>query len=71
MAIPLAVLVGGGPEFSLGTALLLAVAYGVACRVQFAIGFGYTSPSQLVLFPPMLFLLPPGAVPLVVTAGLV
>ena len=41
-----------------GAALVLA--YAAASRVQFAVGFGYTRPTQLV-FVPELFLLPPGS----------
>ena len=39
-------------------------------RVRFPIGYGFTIPTQLVLVP-MLFLLPLGAVPLLVAAGMV
>jgi len=55
--------------FSLPLALVLMGAYAVASRVRFAIGYGFTVPTQLV-FVPMLFLLPLGAVPLVVAGGI-
>jgi HD-GYP domain-containing protein (c-di-GMP phosphodiesterase class II) len=48
----------------------LAVAYVFALRVEFEIGTGSAIPTQLVLVP-MLFLLPVGAVPLVVAGCLV
>jgi HD-GYP domain-containing protein (c-di-GMP phosphodiesterase class II) len=48
----------------------LAAAYVFALRVEFEIGTGSAIPTQLVLVP-MLFLLPVGAVPLVVAACLV
>ena len=64
----MALLLDGGEPFRPGVALALVAAYAAASRVQFAIGFGYTAPTQLV-FVPMLFLLPPGVVPLAVVAG--
>ena len=48
----------------------LAAAYVFALRIEFEIGTGSAIPTQLVLVP-MLFLLPLGAVPLVVAACLV
>jgi anti-anti-sigma regulatory factor len=51
------------------SALLLTVTYAVVARVSFVIGPGQVSPTQLV-FVPMLFLLPPEAVPALVAAGL-
>ena len=48
----------------------LAAAYVFALRIEFEIGTGSAVPTQLVLVP-MLFLLPVGAVPLVVAACLV
>ncbi len=47
----------------------LVVAFAVAARVEFEVGTGTALPTQLVLVP-MLFLLPPGLVPLAVAAGL-
>jgi hypothetical protein len=55
---------------SLLTLLGLAAAYVFALRLEFEIGTGSAIPTQLVLVP-MLFLLPVGAVPLVVGACLV
>ncbi len=49
--------------------LLLAGAYALASRVSFEVGAGATVPTELV-FVPMLFLLPPGAVAPCVAAGL-
>jgi HD-GYP domain-containing protein (c-di-GMP phosphodiesterase class II) len=48
---------------------LLVLAYAVASRVEFEVGIGSAIPTQLV-FVPMLFLLPPVAVPICVAAGL-
>lgn len=48
---------------------LLVVAYAIASRVEFEVGIGWAISTQLV-FVPMLFLLPPGAVPICVAAGL-
>lgn len=64
-----AVLVHGGPTFSLFRASLFAVLYALACRVAFEIGIGSAIPTQLVLVP-MLFALPVGTVPAVVAVGL-
>ena len=50
------------------SALLLTVTYGVVERASFVVGPGQVSPTQLV-FVPMLFLLPPEAVPALVAAG--
>jgi putative nucleotidyltransferase with HDIG domain len=55
---------------SLLVLLGLAAAYVFALRIEFEIGTGSAIPTQLVLVP-MLFLLPVGAVPLVVAACLV
>jgi HD-GYP domain-containing protein (c-di-GMP phosphodiesterase class II) len=67
-AVPMTLLPDAGESFSIGVAAALVAAYAVACTVRFPIGFGYTVPTQLV-FVPMLFVLPPGAVPLAVAAG--
>jgi putative nucleotidyltransferase with HDIG domain len=56
-------------QLDLALALLLTAAYALASRVRFAIGYGFTVPTQLV-FVPMLFLLPLGVVPLLVAAGI-
>jgi HD-GYP domain-containing protein (c-di-GMP phosphodiesterase class II) len=47
----------------------LVVTYALMARVRFPIGYGFTIPTQLVLVP-MLFLVPIGAVPLLVAAGM-
>jgi HD-GYP domain-containing protein (c-di-GMP phosphodiesterase class II) len=49
--------------------VLLVLAYAFASRIEFEVGIGSAIPTQLV-FVPMLFLLPPGAVPICVAAGL-
>jgi HD-GYP domain-containing protein (c-di-GMP phosphodiesterase class II) len=54
--------------FDLGHAAALTVAFALAAHVRFSVGPGYTSPVQLVFFP-MLFFLPPAAVPICVTFG--
>jgi putative nucleotidyltransferase with HDIG domain len=51
-------------------ALALVVAYALVARVRFTARYGFTVPTQLI-FVPMLFLLPVGAVPLFVAAGTV
>ena len=55
--------------FAVGPAIALTLSYAIAGRVRFDVGAGYTHPSQLV-FVPMLFVLPPAAVPLLVALGL-
>jgi HD-GYP domain-containing protein (c-di-GMP phosphodiesterase class II) len=50
-------------------ALALVAAFALAARVEFEVGTGTALATQLVLVP-MLFLLPPGAVPLAVAAAL-
>ena len=68
-AIPMAAFLSGDEPFRFGLAIALALAYAAVSRVRFAVGYGYTVPTQLVLVP-MLFLLPPSTVPLVVAAGI-
>jgi putative nucleotidyltransferase with HDIG domain len=51
-------------------AAVLIGTYAVMARIRFPIGYGFTVPTQLV-FVPMLFLLPVGAVPLVVALAMV
>jgi HD-GYP domain-containing protein (c-di-GMP phosphodiesterase class II) len=48
----------------------LVVAYAAAACVQFDVGAGYATPTQLLLVP-ILFAAPPALVPLLVAAGLV
>ncbi|MGN6380506.1 MAG: HD-GYP domain-containing protein [Gaiellales bacterium] len=50
------------------TIVALVSAYAIAARVQFEVGFASAVPTQLV-FVPMLFLAPIGAVPWMVAAG--
>src|SRR4051812_20644985 len=50
------------------SAVLLTATYALADRVTFLLGPGAVSPTQLV-FVPMLFLVPPEAVPALVAAG--
>jgi len=54
--------------FSVTTALLAVLAYAIASRVEFEVRNNFAVPTQLVLVP-MLFALPPRAVPLLVAAG--
>jgi HD-GYP domain-containing protein (c-di-GMP phosphodiesterase class II) len=68
-AVPMAALLPALHEPSVPFALALVAAYAVASRIRFAIGYGFTVPTQIV-FVPMLFLLPVGAVPLFVAAGI-
>jgi len=56
-------------DFSVPTAVLYAVALGLAASVRFEIGAGYMAPTPLVLVP-MFFALPPATVPLLAAAGL-
>jgi HD-GYP domain-containing protein (c-di-GMP phosphodiesterase class II) len=58
-------LISGGPEPDVPLALALIAAYALTARVRFAVGYGFTVPTQIV-FVPMLFLLPAGLVPLCV-----
>ena len=64
-AVAIALGFHGERAFSLGAAAAFVVAYLIAKRIKFAVGAGYTIPTQLV-FVPMLFLLPTPIVPLVV-----
>jgi diguanylate cyclase (GGDEF)-like protein len=57
-------------EFSAPLALALVALYGAVSRIEFEIGPGSAVPTQLVLVP-MLFVLPPGVVPLCVATALV
>jgi HD-GYP domain-containing protein (c-di-GMP phosphodiesterase class II) len=52
-----------------GVVAAFVACYALATRVQFEVGIGLAIPTQLV-FVPMLFLLPAGAVPVCVAAGL-
>lgn len=55
---------------SMWTVLLLVAVYALVARIEFEVGAGYGTPTELVLVP-MLFLLPVAFVPLAVAAGLV
>ena len=68
-ALILAFTVDSARQFEPLTMLLLVAGYAVASRVDFEIGTGYASPTQLVLVP-MFVLLPVPFAPLFVLAGL-
>jgi HD-GYP domain-containing protein (c-di-GMP phosphodiesterase class II) len=68
VATLLALLAPSDPDLDAATAVLLVAAFAVAKRAKFNAGVGFALPTQLV-FVPMLFLLPPGAVPFAVLAG--
>jgi HD-GYP domain-containing protein (c-di-GMP phosphodiesterase class II) len=70
VAVALAVLLPAERDFDVPLAVTLVATYGLMARVHFPIGYGFTIPTQLVLVP-MLFLVPLGAVPLLVAAGMV
>jgi putative nucleotidyltransferase with HDIG domain len=65
----MAVLIPGQRELDPLLAVTLVAAYALMSRVRFAARYGFTVPTQLV-FVPMLFMLPAGAVPLFVAAGI-
>ncbi len=69
-AVAMAVLIPSDRDFDPVFAGALLGIYALMARVRFPIGYGFTVPTQLV-FVPMLFLLPVGAVPLVVAAAMV
>jgi putative nucleotidyltransferase with HDIG domain len=56
--------------FDVPVAATVLATYALMARVRFPIGYGFTSPTQLALVP-MLFLVPLGAVPLLVAGGMV
>ena len=60
---------GTAGTLDLGTAALMVGLYVAVARVEFPIGAGSVVPTQLVLLP-MLAVVPPGAVPALVAAGL-
>jgi HD-GYP domain-containing protein (c-di-GMP phosphodiesterase class II) len=70
VAVAMALLLPAERGFDLTLALTLVAIYALMARVHFPIGYGFTIPTQLVLVP-MLFLVPLGAVPLLVAAGMV
>jgi HD-GYP domain-containing protein (c-di-GMP phosphodiesterase class II) len=69
VAVALAVLLPAERELDVPLAATLVATYALMARVHFPIGYGFTIPTQLVLVP-MLFLVPLGAVPLLVAAGM-
>jgi len=69
VAAALAVLLPSHRSPSAVSVVLLLAAYAVAFRLDFEVGSGSAVPTQLILVP-MLFLLPTGAVPLAVAAGI-
>jgi HD-GYP domain-containing protein (c-di-GMP phosphodiesterase class II) len=69
-AVALALLLPAERGFDAPLAATLVAIYALMARVHFPIGYGFTIPTQLVLVP-MLFLVPLGAVPLLVAAGMV
>ncbi|HEY7455580.1 MAG TPA: HD-GYP domain-containing protein [Thermoleophilaceae bacterium] len=70
VAVALAVLLPAERTLDVPLAATLVATYALMARVHFPIGYGFTIPTQLVLVP-MLFLVPLGAVPLLVAAGMV
>ena len=69
-AVAMAALIPSERDWDPLLAAALIGTYALMARVRFPIGYGFTVPTQLV-FVPMLFLLPVGAVPLVVAAAMV
>ncbi|HZU59682.1 MAG TPA: HD-GYP domain-containing protein [Solirubrobacteraceae bacterium] len=70
VAAPLAVLAPHRGTHSPAVVALFVLLYAVMSMIQFDVAAGYGAPTQLVLVP-MLYVLPPGAVPLLVAAGLI
>ena len=70
VAVALAATVPSERALDVPLAVVLVATYALLARVRFPIGYGFTIPTQVVLVP-MLFLLPLGAVPLFVAAGMV
>jgi putative nucleotidyltransferase with HDIG domain len=70
VAVAMAVFVPAEHPFDPLLAVALLGTYALMARIRFPIGYGFTVPTQLV-FVPMLFLLPVGAVPLMVAAAMV
>jgi diguanylate cyclase (GGDEF)-like protein len=68
VAVLLPVLIAPGRDFDPGVAAVLTLALALASRVRLYVGAGSAVPTQLV-FVPMLFLLPPAAVPGCVAAA--
>jgi HD-GYP domain-containing protein (c-di-GMP phosphodiesterase class II) len=70
VAVALTVLLPAERDFDLALAVTLVATHALLGRIHFPIGYGFTIPTQLVLVP-MLFLVPLGAVPLLIAAGMV
>jgi HD-GYP domain-containing protein (c-di-GMP phosphodiesterase class II) len=70
VAVPFALVSPSDRVVSPGALVLLVIAYALAARVEFEVGSGFAVPTQVV-FVPMLFLLPPGLVPLCVAVGFI
>jgi HD-GYP domain-containing protein (c-di-GMP phosphodiesterase class II) len=70
VATPLAIFAPHTGSHSPGLILLFLFLYAVMSMIQFDVGSGYGQATQLVLIP-MLYALPPGAVPLLVAGGYV
>jgi putative nucleotidyltransferase with HDIG domain len=69
VAVAALVLLPAVRPFSLASAALCVTVYAVVSRVHFEVGNGFVLPTQLVLVP-MLFAMPPRAVPLLVALAL-
>jgi signal transduction histidine kinase len=67
-ALVLALTADDQPDLHIGPAVVLVAMFAAGIRMRIDVGFGYTSPVQLV-FVPMLFLLPTAFVPLLVLLG--
>jgi putative nucleotidyltransferase with HDIG domain len=70
LAAAAALLVAGGGHVPAGMALGLVAGLAILSRIEVALGSGFAVPTELA-FVPMLFVLPPAAVPLLVAAALV
>jgi HD-GYP domain-containing protein (c-di-GMP phosphodiesterase class II) len=68
VALPLAQWLPGTGSHSPAVVLLFVLLYAITSRVEFDVGAGYGTPTQLVLIP-MLYVLPPAWVPLLVAAA--
>lgn len=69
-AVALALTGGPGTDLPIGQTAALVITYAVLSRVRFALGSGFTMPTQLALVP-ILLLLPPAFAPALVGLGLV
>src|SRR2546423_604051 len=69
-AVALVLLAGGSEPFDWSSAVITVLSLAAVSRIEFEVGSTYTMPLQIVLVP-MLFLVPPAALPLCVATGLV